>query len=390
MLFGEEEFFGRNAVQVVDDMKGVLETLNQGVIIDDDRKRIVFANRLFQKMIGIPAEELLGRTITDLFPPADVPALRKHIERREIDGQSQYEFYLPQRGGGRLPVLVTARQIEDTNGNVFAVVTATDITEQKRAENALREANAQLEERQREIEEDLRLASRVQESLAPCGLMWESVFVEAFYRPVRTIGGDFGLVAPRGDCLTVLVCDVSGHGIGSALLANRIYSETMSQIERRAQLGAMLRHLNRFAIGNLGSSVFYFTMAAARLDREGRTIEFAGAGHPPAMIAQPGQVPRLLESRSAVLGLLEDAVSSDATIEVTLRAGDRAVIYTDGFTESFNPQGEMLGVDGLGEIVRQTSTLPLPEMKQQILDRVAAWRSGPAADDMSLVILDIP
>jgi phosphoserine phosphatase RsbU/P len=91
-----------------------------------------------------------------------------------------------------------------------------------------------------------------------------------------------------------------------------------------------------------------------------------------------------------VLGLLEDAVNQDATIEVPLQAGDRIVIYTDGFTESFNSQEEMLGVDGFSEIVRQTATLSLPKMKQEIIDRVAAWRTGPATDDMSLVIVGMP
>lgn len=166
----------------VDEMKGVLETLNQGVIISDDRKRIVFANRLFLKMMGLPAEELLARPVTELYPPEDAAVLQKHIERRQVEGQSQYEFYLPQKGGGKLPVLITARQIEDPDGNKFAVITATDITEQKRAENALREANAELEQRHREIEEDLLLAARVQQSLAPSGLTWGKVSVETFYR----------------------------------------------------------------------------------------------------------------------------------------------------------------------------------------------------------------
>jgi serine phosphatase RsbU (regulator of sigma subunit) len=49
----------------------------------------------------------------------------------------------------------------------------------------------------------------------------------------------------------------------------------------------------------------------------------------------------------------------------------------------------MLGIEGLAEIAREASTLPLAEMKQQILDRVAAWRSGPAADDMSLILVQV-
>jgi serine phosphatase RsbU (regulator of sigma subunit) len=152
----------------------------------------------------------------------------------------------------------------------------------------------------------------------------------------------------------------------------------------------MMHHLNRFVMHNIGSSVFYFTMIAARLDRTHRSLEFANAGHPPAMIVQPGQAPRLLESGSAVLGLLEDAVGKDATIIVPVQSGDRLVIYTDGFSETFNEQRDMLGVEGLSEIVRETSTLPLNEMKEQILQRVAAFRHGPPDDDMSLVLIEIP
>jgi PAS domain S-box-containing protein len=389
-LCGRETALNDTQHKWIDEMKCVLETLNQGVIINDHRSRVVFANRLFLKMIGMTSEELVGRLVAELYPPEDVPALLKHIEQREAEGQGQYEFFVPRVGGEKLPVLITSRQIKDPDGNSFAVVTATDITEQKRAENELRQANVQLEQRHREIEEDLLLAARVQQSLAPSGLTWGKVLVETFYQPVRTIGGDFGLVAPRGDNLSLMVCDVSGHGIGSALVANRIYTETMSQIERGIGLGAMMKHLNTFVKGNLGSSVFYFTMVAARLNYEDRSLEFAGAGHPPAMIVQPGETPRLLESRSAVLGLLDDAVDNEAAIQVPVHPGDRVVIYTDGFTESFNKHSDMLGVDGFREIVQEASKLPLPEMKRQILDRIAAWRNGPAADDMSLVLIEVP
>jgi len=374
----------------LDEVTGILETLNQGVVINDICSRILFANEIFQRMIGLPAEKLVGRVVSDLYPPEDVPALVKHIEQREREGTSQFEFFLPRADGVRLPVLVTARQIEDHEGAFYAVVTATDITEQKRAEQALREANAKLEQRQREIEEDLALAARVQQSLAPRSIAWGQGAVETFYQPVRTIGGDFGLVTPGEDCLSIMVCDVSGHGIGSALVANRIYTETMSQIEGGAGLAPMLRHLNRFVMHSIGGTVFYFTLAVARLNRGGRLLEFAGAGHPPAMIVRPGSAPRLLESRSAVLGLLEDAVDREAVDEVPLEPGERVVIYTDGFTESFNAQREMLGVEGFSEIVRETSKLPLAQMKHEIVERVAAWRSGPPADDMSLVVVEVP
>jgi phosphoserine phosphatase RsbU/P len=90
-----------------------------------------------------------------------------------------------------------------------------------------------------------------------------------------------------------------------------------------------------------------------------------------------------------VLGLFEDAVESDSTIETAVQAGDRVMIYTDGLTENFNSRREMLGIDGLKEIVRDASSLPLTEMKQEILNRVAAWRDGPAADDVSFVAVEL-
>lgn len=90
-----------------------------------------------------------------------------------------------------------------------------------------------------------------------------------------------------------------------------------------------------------------------------------------------------------VLGLFEDAVDSESSIETVLQRGDRVVIYTDGLTENFNPRRETLGVDGLKETVTEASTLPLGEMKKQILNRVAAWPDGPAADDVSLVLVEI-
>jgi serine phosphatase RsbU (regulator of sigma subunit) len=197
------------------------------------------------------------------------------------------------------------------------------------------------------------------------------------------------VVAPGDDYLTLVVCDVSGHGIGSALVANRIYTETISLIEAGVELTPMFQQLNRFVLQNLGSSVMYFTSAAARLSRDGRSLEFTSAGHPPAFILRQGEQPQFLESASTILGCFSDVVSADSAVSIALKAGDRIMLYTDGFTDNFNSRGEMLGVEGLAEIAAEASALPLPLMKDRILDRVTAWRSGPAVDDMSLVLLEV-
>jgi phosphoserine phosphatase RsbU/P len=377
--------------QWLQQMEAILDTLNDGVVIADDSNQILFANAVFEEMTGTPRSEIIGTDARQLYDRAEEFALAQAFHQRALEkGRSREEFFLPTKAGERLPVVVSERAMRRPEGGRCGIVTLTDISEQKRTEQKLRAANARLEENQREIERDLLLAARVQQSLAPKPLLWGSLRVDTFYQPAHTIGGDFGLVtALEEGHLNVLVCDVSGHGISSALVANRIYLETITQLSNRAPLAEMLRRLNSLVIQNIAAQGFFFTLAVARIDRAGRTMNYAGAGHPPAMIVQPGADPRLLPSRSTILGTLPDAVGADAALNIEIEPGDRIVLYTDGLTDVFDAHGEMLEVEGVQNIVRETSLLPFPEMKQGILNRVTAWRHGPPVDDVSLVLVEV-
>jgi PAS domain S-box-containing protein len=370
-------------------METVLEVLNEGVLIADDRHRILFANSRFVEMTGIPRQDLMRFDPAQFYSSEERDFLRQQIDVAFRAGHNQYAFVLPRKGGGRLPVIISSRTFQNSSSR-FGIVTFTDISEQIRAEEELRSANAKLQERQMEIEEDLRLAARVQNSLAPRSLVWDTLSVDAFYHPVHSIGGDFALVnSIDHEHLSLLVCDVSGHGIGSALVANRIYSETTAHLRSGMPFLDMFEKLNRFLLEDIAGSGMFVTVAAARIDAHRRSMVFAGAGHPPAMLARRGQTPLLLESRSMILGALPDAVEGSTNLEVQLQPDDRLVLYTDGITEVFNSRGEMLGIPGVQEIVRQTSCLPAGEMKQGILDGVAAWREGPPTDDVSLMLVHV-
>jgi len=369
-------------------MEAVLEVLNEGVVITDENHRILFANARFVEMTGILKRDLIGFDPSQFYSPQEFDFVAHQIDVEFRDGHNRYAFVLPRKDGGRLPVIISSRTLENS-GRQFGIVTFTDISEQVRTAEELRSANAKLQQRQLEIEEDLRLAARVQRSLAPKSLVGDRLSVDSFYHPVHSIGGDFALVDSQdSEHISLVVCDVSGHGIGSALVANRIYSETAGHLRNGLPFIEMFAELNRFLIENMAAGMF-ITVAAARIDTNLRRMVFAGAGHPPAMLARRGQSPLLLESRSTVLGALPDGVDTTPSLELQVEQDDRIVLYTDGITEVFNSRGEMLGIEGVREIVRQASALPSEEMKQGILDGVAAWRNGPQTDDVSLVLVHV-
>ncbi len=370
-------------------MESIFEELNEGVVIVDNQLRVLFANEALLRMGQYEREEIEGRTPEAFFPAKDIPYIIRQNESGHRYGRHRNEFYFPRKGGEKIPSIFSGRVIQGPDGQEYVLLIVTDISAQKRVEEQLRQSNAQLEKRQMEIEAELSLAARVQQSLAPQGLVWNDVSVVTYYSPARTIGGDFGVVFPDTDeGLTVLVCDVAGHGIGSALMANRIYSETLHALERKAGPGTMLRRIHDFVHDRLATDSFYFTMAAVRFTKHGRRATFAAAGHPPAMLVSSGGV-RLLESQNGILGSLAETAPSELVHEIDLTSGDRLILYTDGLVEVFNYEDEMLGIEGFSQLVLDSAKHKLPEMRQAILDGVAAWSHGPLADDVSLVIVEI-
>jgi PAS domain S-box-containing protein len=370
-------------------MENILETLNVGVLLSDHTFRTIFVNSVFEEMTGISREELVGKdAVRDYYSREDWEIISaRRAQTRDI-GRGRDEFFLPRKDGTRLPVVISARRLNSPEGDQLTIATFTEISELKKTEVLLRAANQALEERQKEIDDDLRLSARVQQSLAPKSVGWKNIQVEAVYKPARSIGGDFGLVRSFDDNnLNLLLGDISGHGIGSALVANRIYSEALTQLQNGVELDVLLRQLNDFAINNLDGATLFFTLAVARVNPSARRIYFAGAGHPPMMLIRPNELPYRIESRSTLLGALPNAIAEDAIVEIEFKAGDRVLLYTDGLTDVFDAAGEILGVDGLSKIVSETATLPFVEVSRGILDRIASYGDGPPADDISFILM---
>jgi len=367
----------------------ILEEMNEGVAIVDDQLRVVFANEALLRLGQYKRDEIQGRTPDAIFPAEDVPYIVQQHESGHRYRHNRNEFYLPRKDGEKIPAIFSGRVIQGPDGREYVILILTDISAQKRVEEQLRESNAKLEKRQNEMEAELALAARVQQSLAPRSLIWQDLVIEAYFSPAHTIGGDFGVVHPQSDeFLNLIVCDVSGHGVGSALMANRMYSETLHALERRMGPATLLRQLHGFVQERIAVDGFYFTMAAARFSQQGRLVTFAGGGHPPAILVSNGTL-RLINSQNGILGCLSEIAPSDSVNEIELAKGDRLILYTDGLVEVFNSLDDMLGVEGLEALILESAQRPIRELKEAILNGVATWRHGPLSDDVSLVIVEV-
>src|SRR3974390_1778854 len=112
-------------------MKGILEELNEGVIIVDDRLRVIFANEAVIRLGGYERGEIQGRTPDAIFPPEDMPYIMRQHEAGQRYGRHRHEFYLPRKDGEKIPAIFSGRVIQGPDGQGYVMLVVTDISTQK-------------------------------------------------------------------------------------------------------------------------------------------------------------------------------------------------------------------------------------------------------------------
>lgn len=250
-----------------------------------------------------------------------------------------------------------------------------------------------------EMRRELVDARKIHESLFPDPIDDGQLHFTFEYEPMRQIGGDFLFahrlgVDPRGDApssnrpLSIVLLDVTGHGIPAALTVNRLHGELERVFAEDPEVGPgeVLRLLNRYVHLTLSSHSIYVTALCIRVDAEASTLEFASGGHPPAFLRAVDGTVEELPSTSFVLGACAHADYDPAPCELRFGPGDTLLAYTDGAIEARSESGKMIRIDGLRRMVASADGIPPTGWPAAFRQEVTDFRGGPAEDDTLLFV----
>jgi len=250
----------------------------------------------------------------------------------------------------------------------------------------LNEVNRSLAFRQRTFERDLALATLVQQRFIPKGFASRHFRAEVRYVPTIGVGGDHAGIFPVSpERVYVTICDVTGHGIAPALVAEMVSSQLRPllrrQIDTTFQYGVepvmIVRQLNELFYTEFQPLGMLLTFFIALIDAASRTITYSGAGHPPPILQCCSSHECVqLRSQNVILGATKDCV---------VGAGED----TDGIIEANDGKGNMLGLDGLQAILEKHYTTSQTELADEILGAAQQLTGDNESDDMSLILLNL-
>jgi serine phosphatase RsbU (regulator of sigma subunit) len=239
------------------------------------------------------------------------------------------------------------------------------------------------------LEKELDAARTLQRNLLPPpDFSFPGLQIAVDFVPAQAIGGDFYHFLPEGpDRLTVVVADVSGHGLSTGIV----------MASAKASLSA-LALASRDAIAVLGSldeevrrttdSRTFVTLAHVRFLFDEESVEFTNAGHPYPYRVDPLGAVSSLANPARPLGVR--LPGTFRTVRAPLVAGDLWVLYSDGIVEALSPAGEIFGFPRLESLVARSAGCSAAETRDRIL---SAWREfaggDSPSDDRTLLVLKV-
>ena len=266
-----------------------------------------------------------------------------------------------------------------------------DVSARREAEQGLRRAKEALEH-------DLQLAARVQQALLPpAELQLGGLRIARAFHPCTDLAGDaVGVVAfPHGP-VGLYLLDVSGHGVGAALLSFTLNHMLSPSIEGALLIEAtadgpsvvspsrVAERLNRqFPMDRTRQ---YFTFVYGVFDPARGRLQYVMAGHPAPIFLPRTGTPAPLHGAGLPIGMIEQATYVDET--VNLLPGDRLYLYTDGVIEALDASEQEFGYETLMNEIDRQRDRPLRDGLELIADLVRDWSGGQLRDDVSLLAVE--
>jgi serine phosphatase RsbU (regulator of sigma subunit) len=240
-----------------------------------------------------------------------------------------------------------------------------------------------------QFKHDLGMARSIQQGLLPTATPCIAGFdVAGWNLPADETGGDYYDWQQLDDGrVAVTVADVTGHGIGSALMMSACRAYARSGLAAGPDLQKLLNHLNPLLNYDLPPEKFV-TLVVGLLDPQYSTGQLISAGHGPLLFySSADDTFHSFEAQGPPLGLLPRLTYGGPQV-LKFNAGDILVLVTDGFIEYNNPAGEEFGAGRVQEVVRSHRSEQPAEIIAHLRSAVMAFAAGePQLDDLTALIV---
>jgi phosphoserine phosphatase RsbU/P len=242
------------------------------------------------------------------------------------------------------------------------------------------------------IQKELETAREIQLSILPSEIpKIQGLDIAARYVPMTSVAGDFyDFIVVDEKHIGILVADVSGHGMPAALIASMLKIALSTQEAHAADPAQVLLGLNHALCGKF--RYHYVTAAYLFVDMEKRTMTYAGAGHPPLLLwGGSSKGVRAVLENGMFLGSFPFATYS--SVELPLKSGDRALLYTDGISETANSEGVQFGTDRFKEFLETEQSTSADQFANRLLEELSRWSTRGSAeeldDDITMVAIHV-
>jgi phosphoserine phosphatase RsbU/P len=259
---------------------------------------------------------------------------------------------------------------------------------------------------------ELQMARRVQEGLLSVeNPQLDSIHIAKRCVPAENIGGDFytfinkdahslqpqtqkipgviKYVDTRETYFGVIIGDVAGHGVSSALVM-ALSSGLLGEISKSNNSPAFtFKEANNDIIKYIeNSQISHVTAFYALINTYSKKMTYAKAGHSPALLMHKDNTCTELDADGIFLGIFPDETYQES--EVQLESGDRLFLYTDGIIEAKNEHSEEFGLDRFIQIIRENSKLDIDTLLNLLFTKAKKFIGNQDfKDDQTLVILEI-